>query len=110
MRPVVGSGKLAWVRRQPFRMPNINMNVPGIMRKAIAHLLTLFLHPEAISIKETRRAIGELSKLGIQNYRLIINGIIPLKLYKTTFLQHELEMQEKYIREIEADLPYPNNA
>ena len=35
------------------------------------------LHPEAISIRETHRAIGELRKLMIDKFRLIVNGIIP---------------------------------
>src|SRR5512133_3637919 len=47
------------------------------MRQTEQTSFIFVLHPEAISIKETRRAISELSKLGIQNYRLIVNGIIP---------------------------------
>ncbi len=47
------------------------------MRESAQTSFVFVLHPEAISIKETRRAIGELSKLGIHNYRLIINSIIP---------------------------------
>ena len=47
------------------------------MRESDQTTFIFVLHPEAISIKETRRAIGELSKLGIHNYRLIVNGIIP---------------------------------
>ena len=47
------------------------------MRRAEQASFVFVLHPEAISIKETQRAIHELSKLDIQNFRLIINGIIP---------------------------------
>ena len=35
------------------------------------------LHPEATSLKEAKRAMAELQKLGIQTHRPIINGIIP---------------------------------
>ena len=65
------------------------------------------LHPEAISIKETRRAIAELSKLGIQNYRLIINGIIPPEGAQNALFAARAEMQTHYLAQIEADLPYP---
>lgn len=65
------------------------------------------LHPEAISIKETRRAIGELSKLGIHNYRLIINGIIPPEGVRNALFAARAEMQAHYLDQIEQDLPYP---
>lgn len=79
----------------------------AVMRESDRTSFVFVLHPEAISIKETRRAIGELSKLGIQNYRLIINGIIPPEAVQNDLFAARAEMQEKYIREIEADLPYP---
>ncbi len=64
------------------------------------------LHPEAISIKETRRAITELSKLGIQNYRLIINGIISLDGEKNALFAARAQMQAQYLAQIEAEMPY----
>jgi arsenite-transporting ATPase len=64
------------------------------------------LHPEAISIRETRRAISELSKLGIQNYRLIINGIIPPEGAQNALFAARTDMQAHYLAQIEADLPY----
>ena len=64
------------------------------------------LHPESISIKETRRAITELSKLGIQNYRLIINSIIPLNGEQNTLFAARAQMQAHYLIQIETDLPY----
>lgn len=65
------------------------------------------LHPEAISIKETRRAIGELRKLDIANFRLIINGIIPPEGAQSSLFAARAEMQARYLAEIEAGLPYP---
>ncbi|RPJ28327.1 MAG: arsenic-transporting ATPase, partial [Chloroflexi bacterium] len=47
------------------------------MRQSEQTSFVFVLHPEAISIKETRRAIDELIKLDIENFSLIINGIIP---------------------------------
>ena len=47
------------------------------MRQSEQTRFVFVLHPAAISIKETHRAIDELSKLEIQNFSLIVNGIIP---------------------------------
>ncbi|HHW19252.1 MAG TPA: TRC40/GET3/ArsA family transport-energizing ATPase [Firmicutes bacterium] len=35
------------------------------------------LHPEATAIRETERSISELKRLGIGNFELIVNGVIP---------------------------------
>ena len=64
------------------------------------------LHPESISVKETKRAITELSKLGIQNYRLIINSIIPLEGEQNTLFAARAQMQAHYLTQIKTDLPY----
>ena len=48
------------------------------MRRSEQTRFVFVLHPEAISIKETRRAIDELIKLDIENFDLIFNGMIPL--------------------------------
>ena len=77
------------------------------MRQSAQTAFIFVLHPEAISIKETRRAIAELSKLGIQNYRLIINGIIPPEGAQNALFAARAEMQAHYLTQIEADLPYP---
>jgi arsenite/tail-anchored protein-transporting ATPase len=65
------------------------------------------LHPEAISIKESRRAIDELSKLGIHNYGLIINGLIPAEGRENPLFEARAKMQERYLEQIETVLPYP---
>jgi arsenite-transporting ATPase len=77
------------------------------MRESDQTTFIFVLHPEAISIKETRRAIGELRKLGIENYRLIINSIIPSEGAQNPLFAARLEMQTRYLAQIEADLPYP---
>ena len=77
------------------------------MRESDQTTFIFVLHPEAISIKETRRAIGELSKLGIQNYRLIINSVIPPEAAQNALFAARAEMQVHYLAQIEAELPYP---
>jgi len=78
------------------------------MRQPSLTRFVFVLHPEAISIKETRRAIGELKKLGIDNYRLIINGIIPPEGAQNPLFAARAEMQARYLAQIDTDLPYPN--
>ncbi len=77
------------------------------MRQTSQTTFIFVLHPEAISIKETRRAIGELRKLDIQNFRLIINGIIPPEGAQNPLFAARAEMQADYLAQIEADLAYP---
>ncbi|RPI27003.1 MAG: arsenic-transporting ATPase, partial [Chloroflexota bacterium] len=76
------------------------------MRQSAQTTFVFVLHPEAISIKETRRAIDELKKLDIDNYRLIVNGIIPPEGAQNPLFAARLEMQKRYLAEIET-LPYP---
>ncbi len=68
---------------------------------------TFVLHPEAIAIRETQRAIGELGKLGIYTHRLIINGIIPASEKVNPLFAARSEMQARYLEQIQAELPYP---
>ncbi len=77
------------------------------MRQSTQTTFIFVLHPEAISIKETRRAIGELRKLDIDNYRLIINSIILPEGALNPLFAARAEMQRRYLAQIEADLPYP---
>lgn len=65
------------------------------------------LHPEAIAIKETRRAIGELSKLAINNYSLIVNSIIPpQQVTDNELFAARSSMQQRYLKGIKGQLPY----
>ncbi len=65
------------------------------------------LHPEAIAIHETARAIGELRKLDIQAHELIVNGVIPPEETANELLAARSEMQAAYLQQIETQLPYP---
>ena len=77
------------------------------MRDAEQTTFIFVLNPEAISIKETQRAIQELSKLGIHNYRLIVNGIIPVESAENPLFTARAEMQARYLSQIETLFPYP---
>lgn len=77
------------------------------MRRSDQTTFIFVLQPEAISIKETRRAIDELSKLAIHNYRLIVNGIIPPEAAQDALFAARAAMQAQYLKQIEAELPYP---
>ena len=77
------------------------------MRESAQTTFIFVLHPEAISIRETQRAISELRKLDIQNYRLIINGIIPLEGEQNALFAARAEMQIRYLAQIERDFSLP---
>jgi arsenite-transporting ATPase len=77
------------------------------LRDETLSTFTFVLHPEAIAIRETKRAISELSKLGIHTYRLIVNGIIPASEKTNPLFAARSEMQACYLEQIQAELPYP---
>lgn len=77
------------------------------MRQSSQTTFVFVLHPEAISIKETRRAIEELSKLQIRNFQLIVNGIIPPEGTQNPLFAARAEMQKRYLEVINRNLPYP---
>ena len=77
------------------------------MRQSEQTRFVFVLHPEAISIKETRRAIDELIKLDIENFGLIVNGIIPREGIRNPLFAARAKMQARYSTQIESDFPYP---
>jgi arsenite-transporting ATPase len=77
------------------------------MRDPAQTTFVFVLHPEAIAIKETQRATAELGKLGIHTHQLIINGIIPLEETINLLFAARAEMQARYLKQIEAELPLP---
>lgn len=79
----------------------------AILRDPAQTRFTFVLHPEAIAIHETRRAIGELGKLNIHTHELIVNGIIPPQATANALFAARAEMQAGYLAQIERDLSYP---
>ncbi len=66
------------------------------------------LQPEAIALRETRRAIDELERLGIHTHRLIVNGIIPPDAAADSLFAERAQLQARHLEAIEAELPYPS--
>lgn len=79
----------------------------ALLRDPSMTIFVFVLHPEATSIKETRRAITELGELGISAYQLIINGVIPPEEAAHPFFAERSAMQQRYLAQIDAELPYP---
>jgi arsenite/tail-anchored protein-transporting ATPase len=79
----------------------------AVMRDPSATVFTFVLHPEAVAIKETRRAIAELGKLGIVNHQLIVNSIIPPEARSNPLFAARAEMQTRYLAQITQELPVP---
>lgn len=77
------------------------------MRQSEQTRFVFVLHPEAISIKETHRAINELIKLELTNFSLIINGILTHEAARNPLFAARAEMQSPYLVQIELDFPYP---
>lgn len=64
-------------------------------------IFNFVLIPEKLSIEETKRAIGELAKMGIKRLNFIVNMVIPLKEVKgNEFLKKKLAMQKIRLEEI----------
>lgn len=79
----------------------------ALMRDPAYTRFIFVLQPEATSIKETQRAIHELQKLGIQTHELIVNGILPASEATNALYAPRIEMQSRYLAQIEHDLPLP---
>jgi arsenite-transporting ATPase len=79
----------------------------ALMRDSARTTFVFVLQPEATPIKETQRAVAELSKLGIETHRLIVNGIIPQEEGRNAFLAERIQMQARYLAQIERELPLP---
>jgi arsenite/tail-anchored protein-transporting ATPase len=77
------------------------------MRDTAQTTFVFVLHPEAIAIKETRRATSELGKLEIHTHQLIVNSIIPQEEKTNPLFAARAEMQARYLKQIETELPLP---
>ncbi|WP_423226341.1 TRC40/GET3/ArsA family transport-energizing ATPase [Candidatus Amarolinea aalborgensis] len=78
-----------------------------IMRDPAVTTFMFVLHPEAVAIKETQRAITELGKLGIANHQLIVNSVIPSEARTNPLFAARAEMQTRYLAQITQELPAP---
>lgn len=65
------------------------------------------LHPEALSIYETRRALRELETLGISGAELIVNGVLPEEVCEARLFRHRHAMQQRYLDEISETFQNP---
>lgn len=79
----------------------------ALMRDPALTSFVFVLQPEATPIKETQRAVGELSKLGIEAHELIVNGVIPREAGRNAFLAQRIDMQSRYLSQIEQELALP---
>ncbi len=77
------------------------------MRDPAATTFTFVLQPEATSLKETRRAMEELGKLGIASQELIVNGVIPAEEEANPLFAARRAMQQGYLAQIARELPLP---
>ena len=69
-------------------------------------IFTFVVHPEASPIRETKRSIAELKKLGISGFELIVNGVIPEKEAVNPFFAERAKMQQTHMTRIRSELPY----
>lgn len=79
----------------------------ALMRDPSHTRFVFVLQPEATPIKETQRAVAELSKLGIETHQFIVNGIIPQEEGRNPFLAQRIQMQARYLAQIERELTLP---
>ena len=81
----------------------------GMLREKSRTIFYFVLQPEAIAIKETKRAIKELEKLDIHSFQLIINGIIPAEAQTNPLFSARAAMQAEYLDQINREFTYPKN-
>jgi len=82
-------------------------NAIKAMRSADITKFYLVLKPEKTSLAETLRAHNELKSLGIENFEIIINGIIPDEA-KNGRYGKIIESQKRHMKSIGESLPYPS--
>ena len=79
----------------------------AIMRDPAQTTFVFVLHPEAIALKETQRAVTELGKLDIHTHQLIVNGLIPPEATGNPLFAARAAMQTRYLQRIETELSLP---
>jgi len=79
----------------------------AMMRDKSRTTFYFVLQPEAIAIKETKRAIGELEKLDIHSFQLIVNSVISAEAQSNPLFSARAKMQTDYLNQINRDFTYP---
>ena len=79
----------------------------GMLRDPDRTVFNFVLQPEAIAIKETKRAIGELEKLKIHSFQLIVNGVIPAGARSNRLFSARAKMQSGYLNQINEEFTFP---
>ena len=77
------------------------------MRDEENTLFNLVAKPESTPVKETVRAHHELKELGISNFNIIVNGVLPEEEADRGYFGQVLQRQKKYMGILESSLPYP---
>jgi len=76
----------------------------AVLRSQALTRFVFVLQPEDTSIKEAQRAMGELRRLGIESFELIVNGIIPAEEDENPLFAARRRMQSGYLDRIEREL------
>ena len=79
----------------------------AMLRDSGRTVFNFVLQPEAIAIKETKRAIGELEKLDIHSFKLIVNGVIPTEAQSNPLFSARAKMQSGYLDQINREFTFP---
>jgi len=79
----------------------------AVLRNSATTEFYFVLRPEKTSILETERAQNELKALSIDNFKLIVNGIIPAEEAHTPQYAKMAAMQQRYLETIEQTLSQP---
>ena len=79
----------------------------GMLRDPDRTVFNFVLQPEAIAIKETKRAIKELEKLRIHSFQLIVNGVIPAEARSNRLFSARAKMQSGYLNQINEEFTFP---
>ena len=79
----------------------------AVMRDPAQTTFIFVLHPEAIAIRETKRATAELAKLDVHTHQIIVNGIIPDEERSNPLFAARADMQAGYLLQIERELSLP---
>ena len=68
---------------------------------------TFVMVPEETSVYETARSAEELGRIGIRSYGLVVNQILPEEARGIPFFRRRLEMQQRYLEEIDQRFHVP---